>query len=44
MSENLDLLILENDEKDKLIDTLELDLKEKSHHTEHLTMGARMAA
>lgn len=36
MKESLDLLILENDEKDAYIKELELDLKEKSHHTEHL--------
>ena len=44
LTENLDLLIVENDEKDKLIQSLELDLKEKSHHTEHLKMGAIMAS
>ena len=37
LSENLDLLVQENEEKDALIKELELDLKEKSHHTEHLT-------
>ena len=44
LTENLDLLIVENDEKDNLIQSLELDLKEKSHHTEHLKMGAIMAS
>ena len=44
LTENLDLLIVENEEKDKLIQSLELDLKEKSHHTEHLKMGAIMAS
>ena len=37
MKESLDLLILENDEKDKYIKELELDLKDKSQHTEHLS-------
>ena len=37
MKESLDLLILENDEKDKYIQELELDLKDKSQHTEHLS-------
>lgn len=30
MKESLDLLILENDEKDKYISELELDIKDKS--------------
>ena len=30
MKESLDLLILENDEKDKYVRELELDLKDKS--------------
>ena len=37
MKESLDLLIQENDEKDKLISVIELDLKEKSHASEYLT-------
>ena len=43
MKESLDLLILENDEKDKYVAELELDLKESSHHTEHLSLGVKIA-
>ena len=43
MKESLDLLILENDEKDKYVSELELDLKEKSHHTEHLSQFEKIA-
>lgn len=42
MKESLDLLILENDEKDKYVRELELDLKDKSQHTEHLSRGMNM--
>jgi len=31
MKETIDLFILENDEKDKYVAELELDVKEKSH-------------
>lgn len=43
MKESLDLLILENDEKDKYIQELELDLKDKSQHTELMSKGMNMA-
>ena len=34
MKESLDLLILENAEQDEMIKELDLEVKEKSHHTE----------
>ncbi len=43
LKENFDLLYMENDEKDKYVAQLELDLKEKSHHADHLTQGVKMA-
>ena len=43
LKENFDLLYIENDEKDKYITQLELDLKEKSHHADHLTQGVKIA-
>ena len=43
MTENLDMLILENDEKDKLITQIELDLKEKSQTTDMLNRGVQLA-
>lgn len=43
MKESLDLLILENDEKDKYIQEMEVEVKEKTHHSDFLAQGAKIA-
>ena len=43
MKESLDLLILENDEKDKYIQEMEVEIKEKTHHSDFLAQGAKIA-
>lgn len=36
MKETLDLLLLENDEKDAYLKELEIEIKEKTHHSDFL--------
>ena len=43
MKESLDLLSLENDEKDAYIKELEIEIKEKTHHSDFLAQGAKIA-
>ena len=43
MKENLDLLIDENDEREKYVKELELELKDKSQHSDLMSQGVKMA-
>lgn len=43
MQEHVDLLIDENDEKDKYVRQLELDLKDRNLHSEQMAQGAKLA-
>ena len=42
MKESLDDFIVENDELNKYVKELELDIKDKSQHTEHLSIGMKV--
>jgi len=43
MKESLDLLILENDEKDIYIKEMEVEIKERTHQSDFLEQGAKIA-
>lgn len=43
MKESLDMLILENDEKDKLISELDLEIKEKANDADFAAQNVQIA-